>query len=76
MYMVGSELGFEAHIGLLLFVLAGIANCFIGAVLMHDLRNAALVAWLTPICVFLGVLALAGLVLEVPKRMVSERTSK
>ncbi|KAF6260840.1 hypothetical protein COO60DRAFT_838197 [Scenedesmus sp. NREL 46B-D3] len=50
-------------------IILGIVNCFIGAVLMHDLRNAALVAWLTPICVFLGVLALAGLVLEVPKRM-------
>jgi hypothetical protein len=38
---------------------------------MHDLRNAALVAWLTPICVLLGLLALAGVVLEVPKRTVS-----
>jgi hypothetical protein len=50
---------------------AGIANCFIGVILMHDLKNAALVAWLTPICVLLGLLALAGVVLEVPKRTVS-----
>jgi hypothetical protein len=53
---------------------AGIANCFLGVILMHDLKNAALVAWLTPICVFLGLLALAGVVLEVPKRTVSDIT--
>jgi hypothetical protein len=30
------------------------------------------VAWLTPICVFLGLLVFAGVVLEVPKRTVIE----
>jgi hypothetical protein len=54
-----------------LSISAGIANCLLGVILMHDLKNAALVAWLTPICVLLGLLALTGLVLEVPKRTVS-----
>jgi hypothetical protein len=58
----------------LLMCAAGIANCLLGVILMHDLKNAALVAWLTPICVLLGLLVLAGLVLEVPKRTVSSVT--
>ncbi|WIA14655.1 hypothetical protein OEZ85_003157 [Tetradesmus obliquus] len=54
-------------------MILGIVNCFLGVLLMHDLKNAALVAWLTPICVLLGLMALAGLVLEVPKRTLERK---
>lgn len=46
---------------------AGIANSFVGAVLMHDLKSMPWPAWLVPMCLLLGINVLLGLGLEVAK---------
>jgi hypothetical protein len=49
---------------------AGVVVMFAGAVLMHELLLQPLAAWLVPLVVLLGLLLLAGIVLELRKAKV------
>lgn len=59
-----------------LTVLAGAANTIIGALLVHDMKDAPYLHWLLPACVVLGVVLLLALCLEAFKVQVRlSRTS-
>jgi hypothetical protein len=49
----------------------GMANCFIGVVLAHDLKRMSWPGWLVPMCLLLGSIVLVGLVLEAARIRVS-----
>jgi hypothetical protein len=42
-------------------------NCFLGVIMVHDIRGHALLAWLLPTAILSGVWLLLGAALEVEK---------